>query len=102
MKTKEKLPQEIKVIDLAREGMLLPPREGLCQQCAVQHEPELPHNQQSLYWQYRFYKDTGRWPTWHDAMAHCTEPMKKFWVNGLRQQGVKIGRAPRRPKNGGK
>lgn len=49
----------------------------------MNHEPELPHNQQSLYYQYYFYADHNRWPTWADAVAHCTEAMKSFWKEKL-------------------
>ena len=51
--------------------MLLPPKPGTCPVCAVEHDPRLPHNNQSLYYQYRFYGIRGRFPTWADAAAHC-------------------------------
>lgn len=69
---------------------LLPPAADKCQQCAVDHEPEQPHNQQSLYWQYWFYGNYGRWPTWHDAMSHCTDEVKGFWLRELAAAGVKV------------
>jgi hypothetical protein len=56
---------------------------NVCQECGVDHKPELPHNQQSLYYQYRFYGQHGRWPTWDDAMAHCTEDMRQKWSTAL-------------------
>lgn len=56
--------------------MLLPPKEGSCPICATEHKPEMPHNQQSLYYQYRFYGIRGRWPTWADALAHCRDDVK--------------------------
>lgn len=80
----------IKVINLAKEGMLLPPPPDVCQECAVDHVPEMPHNQQSLYYQYKFYRENDRWPTWKDAMAHCDEQMKEWWTCELRQRGVEI------------
>lgn len=43
---------------------LLPPPKGTCPECAINHAPELPHNQQSLFYQYSFYGKHGRWPTW--------------------------------------
>lgn len=70
--------------------ILLPPKPGLCQQCAVDHPPEHPHNQQSLYWQYWFYGKNGRWPTWFDAMAHCTPEMKAYWTDALAKHGIKV------------
>ncbi len=69
---------------------LMPPPPGKCQECATEHAPELPHNQQSLFYQYKFYNDHGRWPTWEDAMAHCTDEMKEFWKRELRERGVDI------------
>lgn len=64
--------------------------EGTCQECAVKHDPEQPHNRDSLAYQYKFYDQHGRWPTWADAMAHCPEEIKKHWTQALRERGVKI------------
>lgn len=70
---------------------LLPPDDpDVCQECAVNHPPEHPHNQQSLHWQYWFYNEHGRWPTWEDAMAHCTEEMRAFWRDELLKRGVQL------------
>lgn len=69
---------------------LLPPKPGTCATCATKHAAELPHNQQSLFYQYNFYGQTGRWPTWVDAMAHCSEPMKAEWIKALRVRGVEV------------
>ena len=80
----------IKEIDLAKEGMLLPCAPDVCQECAVKHEPEMPHNQQSLYYQYKFYHQNGRWPTWEDALAHCPNDVKDVWKNALRNEGILI------------
>lgn len=82
--------ENIKVIDIAEEGMLLPPPKGTCPECAVAHEPEMPHNQQSLYWQYHFYNQHGRWPTWADAMAHCTNEIKGLWIEALGKHGIEV------------
>lgn len=87
------IPEGFKVtaVNIVKEGILLPPAPHLCQKCAVDHTPDLPHNQQSMFWQYWFYKDSGgRWPTWRDAMAHCTDEMKALWVKALEEKGVKI------------
>lgn len=69
---------------------MFPAAPGTCQECAVKHEPEMPHNQQSLFWQYKFYNEHGRWPTWEDAMAHCTDEMKECWREALLERGVAI------------
>ena len=68
--------------------MLLPPPKDTCPICATKHDPGLPHNQQSLYYQYRFYGNRGRWPTWADAIAHCSEGMKEHWRTELQQMGA--------------
>lgn len=67
---------------------LLPPAEGSCPICAAKHPPEQPHNAQSLYYQYRFYGIRGRWPTWADAVAHCSERVREYWEAGLRDLGA--------------
>jgi len=66
---------------------LLPCKQGVCQECAVDHPPEAPHNQQSLYYQYKFYGEHGRWPTWSDAIAHCDEPTQAMWKQELTRMG---------------
>ena len=70
--------------------VMFPAAPGTCPECAVKHGPEMPHNQQSLFWQYKFYNDHGRWPTWEDAMAHCSDEMKEFWRQALQERGVQI------------
>lgn len=67
--------------------MLLPPAEGRCPICATQHEPTEPHNGQSLYYQYRFFQAHGRWPTWADAIAHCTGQIQAAWRHQLELRG---------------
>lgn len=62
--------------------------DGRCSQCAVDHEPDQPHNQQSLAYQYGFYAEHDRWPTWTDAMAHCDATVREQWVAALRERGV--------------
>lgn len=69
---------------------LLPCAKDVCQECAVKHDPSQPHNQQSLHYQYKFYGDHGRWPTWTDAMAHCSPEIKATWTHELRKCGVKL------------
>jgi len=70
--------------------VLLPPNKEVCQQCAVRHAKELPHNHQSVYWHYWFYAHRNRWPTWEDAMAHCSDDMKQFWIAELRDRGIEL------------
>lgn len=70
--------------------MILPPKPGLCQTCAVDHNPDLPHNAQSLYYQMKFKMETGREPSWLEAMSHCTDDMKAFWTRKLEDMGVDV------------
>lgn len=63
---------------------------GTCPECAVKHDPDQPHNQQSLAYQYNFYDKHGRWPTWNDAMEHCSEEVKEYWRTALRERGVDV------------
>lgn len=63
---------------------------GTCPECAVAHDPKQPHNQQSLFYQYKFYNEHGRWPTWKDAMEHCSDDIKAFWIQSLEERGVKV------------
>lgn len=67
--------------------LLMPPPNGTCPICAVKHSDDMPHNQQSLYYQYRFYGTHGRWPTWADAIAHCDFKMREFWEIALKDKG---------------
>lgn len=67
--------------------MLLPPGEGVCPVCAVVHDGNLPHDASSLYYQYRFHALRGRWPHWVDAMAHCSEEVRRLWTLQLRALG---------------
>ena len=63
---------------------------GTCCECATNHDPRLPHNRDSLAYQYKFYDKYGRWPTWIDAMAHCTEDIKVQTIAILREHGVEV------------
>lgn len=67
---------------------LLPPGPNVCQECAVDHESYMPHDKQSLYYQYHFHFAHNRWPTWDDAMAHCDEQVKEITRSVLRQNGI--------------
>ncbi len=69
---------------------LLPPQPSFCQECAVKHGPHEPHNQQSLFYHVKFNMEFGREPTWTDAMAHCSEEMKKAWIYELNKHGINI------------
>lgn len=65
-------------------------KPGQCAECAAVHKPEEPHNQQSLFYQYSFREKHGRWPTWTDAMAHCSDDIKAIALQVLKENGVKL------------
>ena len=71
--------------------MLLPPKPDVYQECATKHDPLLPHNRDSLYYQYAFYAKAGRWPTWADAMEHCPPEIKEAWTQELEDRGIEVG-----------
>lgn len=70
--------------------ILLPAPPGVCSQCARDHDPDQPHDQQRLHWQYAFYAEHDRWPTWNDAMAHCTPEVQSAWRAALRRRGIEV------------
>lgn len=74
----------------AKPMMLLPPKKGLCQECATAHDPTHPHNAQSLFWGVKFKMEHGRDGKWKDAMSHCTEEMKALWTEELARLGVVV------------
>lgn len=66
---------------------LLPPGPGRCPVCASTHSPTDPHNATSLYYQYRFFATRQRWPTWADAVAHCSAEVCAHWRTELQSRG---------------
>jgi hypothetical protein len=68
--------------------VLLPPQAHLCQVCGVGHQPDMPHSRNSIYYTTAFNMQHGRSPTWHDALAHCSDETKAFWIKALSDQGV--------------
>jgi hypothetical protein len=89
------MPDEIKRLGDPRvpnkgRWMLMPTPEGTCSQCAVVHEPEEAHDAQSLAYQYAFYADHNRWPTWRDAIAHCAPEDQAIWEQALAEHGVTL------------
>lgn len=69
---------------------MLPAAPGKCPDCATAHEPEQPHNAQSLFYKMNFYQANGRWPAWADALAHCAPDVRQAWETELRARGVSI------------
>lgn len=66
---------------------VIPPTPGACKLCAARHRPEEPHDRDSLYYQNYFYMRYRRFPTWDDAMSHCTEDMKRAFRAELERRG---------------
>lgn len=65
-------------------GMTLLKLDSLvCQVCAANHAPTELHNQQSLCYKIYFYQREGRYPTWEDAMAHCSIEVQTKWKEQL-------------------
>ena len=50
--------------------------------------PREPHDRDSLYYQNRFRRQHKRFPTWADAMAHCSDVTKAAWKDKLLKAGV--------------
>lgn len=69
---------------------LLPPKKGFCQYCGVDHPPEQPHDAVSLFYQLWFMKTYRREATWADAMAHCSDEVKRSWTEQLENLGIDI------------
>ncbi|MEX2629512.1 MAG: hypothetical protein WD341_06190 [Tistlia sp.] len=69
---------------------ILPPPPDACQVCGRRpaHPAAEPHDAGSLYYQYAFRAEHGRWPTWKDALAHCAEPVRAAWERALRARGA--------------
>lgn len=76
-----------------RPFKLLPAKPGTCEQYATAHDPAFPHNQQSITYQYWFYGEHGRWPTWADAMAHCEPRLRDDWAAALKKRGIAVDTA---------
>lgn len=69
---------------------LLPPPPDVCSQCARDHDPNMPHDLQQMYYKYAFYAEHDRWPTWADAMAHCETWVQDQWREALRERGIEV------------
>lgn len=67
---------------------MLPPGPDVCPICAVAHPPDVPHDRETLYYQMRFNAAHGRWPTWADAIAHCTRKIQDLWKEELTLLGA--------------
>lgn len=83
---------------MIEEIKVLPPRPGACRVCAARHTKDQPHERDSLYYQVKFYRRFRRFPTWEDAMSHCSEEVKSAFREELSDRGVDLtGISPPRP-----
>jgi hypothetical protein len=73
-----------------RQWQVLPAPPDRCQICAMPHGLEEPHNRQSLFYQLFFHQRYGRWPTWHDAIAHCPANVQQVWREALLKRGIAL------------
>jgi len=72
-----------------KQFRLLPPRDPTaCKICGRNHLPDKPHDAQQLHYQYHFYFQHGRWPTWKDAIAHCDKATRADWEDALKSRGA--------------
>lgn len=75
------------MIEIKTFTAMLPAAPGLCPECARGHPPEQPHDM-TLFYKYAFYHRHQRFPTWSDAMSHCTSEMQTVWRAALRENGI--------------
>ena len=67
---------------------ILPLLPGTCPVCATSHDPALPHNRDSLYYQMRFQQKFGRFPSWADAMSHCDQHVRAVCMGLLTEHDI--------------
>ena len=82
--------KKVKTIDLLEKSILLPPHPSKCQECATDHRPDQPHQADTMFYKMRVMKQHKRWPTWKDAMAHCSDQQKQWWTEQLAKHGVEV------------
>ena len=74
--------------DSMDEIKITAPVPGACPICATKHDAHDPHDRDSLYYQNQFFKANKRFPSWWDAMSHCTDMTKTVWVDKLKKHGI--------------
>ena len=67
---------------------------GVCRTCGRSHKADQPHDKSSLYYQYRFYDENGRFASWADAMEHCSRTTKMLWRHHLQERGIDPDKVP--------
>lgn len=83
METQDDLKAQLK------DWKIMPPTNpNACILCGEIHDPKLPHNKDSLTYQYTFAKEYGRWPKWSDAAKHCSPEVKQTLIQTLEKHNV--------------
>ena len=77
-------------MDSFEEIKIKAPGPGACKKCATIHKADQPHDRDSLYYQNWFRRRYKRFPTWADAMAHCSEETKAAFTTTLARRGIII------------
>lgn len=76
--------------DSMEEIKITAPGPGMCPVCATKHDERDPHDRDSLYYQNQFYKLHKRFPTWADAMSHCSAMTQAVWRDKLKKRGIVV------------
>ncbi len=62
------------------------PREPeTCQMCGRRHFAHQPHDPTSPLYALNFRSTERRWPSWKDAMSHCSPKMQDYLLRMLRK-----------------
>lgn len=69
---------------------ILPPTPESCPYCGDKHDPRAPHNRDSIVYQHKFRRKYGRYPTWEDAMRHCSVLTKARYAEKLAERGIVV------------
>jgi hypothetical protein len=72
------------------QNTFVTPTPGRCPVCATQHPDSHPHDKDSLYYQFKFSAEWGRFPSWRDAMAHCSDEIRAEIGLLLSENGVSL------------
>jgi hypothetical protein len=75
---------------------LLPPPPGVCPCCAADHGSTEPHDATTLFYSVWFRRQSGRPPTWADAMTHCPVGVREAWTAHLTSLGIDVNSVDRR------
>lgn len=89
MKQAKHMIQKSKKYSLGRVMRLHKLADGTCRVCGCRHDPDQPHNVNSIYYRMAFYLKHGRMPTIADAIKHCPAVIKQEALQALKLRGIK-------------